>query len=90
MTAVRRGPVPAVEHIDERVALGQGRQFGLQAEQTAQFAAIGQAPVVLAGTFACNLASIVCMAGALAGMQIRVRGHGCASLCVPLHRQSGG
>ncbi len=45
-----RAPIPAIEHIDERVSLGQGRQFGLQAEQTAQFAAIGHAPVALAET----------------------------------------
>jgi hypothetical protein len=43
---------------------------------------------VLAGTFARNLASIVAMAGTLAGMQIMARGHGCSNLCVPAHRLS--
>ncbi|MDP1858275.1 MAG: hypothetical protein Q8K82_06380 [Gemmatimonadaceae bacterium] len=43
-----RGPVQAVEHIDARVPLGQGRQLGVQSEQTAQFAAIGHAPNALA------------------------------------------
>lgn len=46
----RRGPVPVVEHVDEWVTLGQGGQFGSQAEQAAKFAAIGHAPNVQAET----------------------------------------
>src|SRR5665647_924363 len=50
---------------------------GAWTEQTAQFTPIGHAPIALAGTFARNLASIVSMAGALAGIQIMARGHDC-------------
>ena len=81
-------PVPAVEHLDERMLLRQRRQSGLQAEQAAQFAAIGHAPIALAETlFAihdCDEIQASCQASVNSARlalrhqsrrQIRVRSH---------------